>query len=116
MWKRFLCQVLRRGNHAYKLRMEHNAMFLECSHCGRRSEGWNWSPGYAQRGLAPLRLQLDELAPTNHVVRPSDAFNAEAWDAPSGSAKQLRLVLADESPWQRPSASPIYLSAPRVST
>jgi hypothetical protein len=115
MWKRFLCHVLRRGNHAYKLRMEHNAMFLECSHCGRRSEGWNWSPGYAQRGIVPLRLQLDEFATTNHVVRPPDTFDA-VWDAPYGSANQLRLALADESPWSKPSASPAYLSAPRVST
>jgi hypothetical protein len=111
MWKRFLCQVLRRGNHAYKLRMERNAMFLECSHCGRRSEGWNWSPGYVQRGIMPLRLRLDELATTNHVVRAPDE-----WDVPYRPPSQPRLVLADEPSWHKPAATPVYLSAPRVST
>jgi hypothetical protein len=38
MWNWFNCYVS--GRHDYGLSSHSGAMFLECTHCGRRSSGW----------------------------------------------------------------------------
>ena len=38
MWKWFSCYLS--GRHDYGIACEHGAMFLRCTHCGKRSAGW----------------------------------------------------------------------------
>lgn len=60
MWKFFACHVLR--NHTYEVRVQQGRVFLECSGCSRRTQGWNLINGSTARAGHALRLLLDESA------------------------------------------------------
>ena len=60
MWKFFACHVLR--NHTYEVRVQQGRVFLECSACSRRTQGWNLIKGSTTTARHALRLLLDESA------------------------------------------------------
>jgi hypothetical protein len=51
------------GRHDYKVSCEPGAIYLCCTHCGRRSNGWDLQH---QHGLQPAPVRVEESRP---VVR-----------------------------------------------
>jgi hypothetical protein len=47
------------GNHDYHVACEPGAIFLQCHHCGRRSDGWELQ---RERSLQDARMPMPEPA------------------------------------------------------
>ena len=58
MWKWFNCYLS--GRHNFGVSCEPGAIFLKCSHCGRRSPGWSVD----QKGHAPAPAPVKQAVAT----------------------------------------------------
>jgi hypothetical protein len=58
MWKWFNCYLS--GRHNFGVSCEPGAIFLKCSHCGRRSPGWSVD----QKGHAPAPAPVQQAVLT----------------------------------------------------
>src|SRR5215208_2321124 len=86
MWKFVRCRLFR--GHDFQMRRDPGALFLQCTHCGRRSEGWQLPEPRMKRSREPLRLLLAE---TESAVHAGHAIVCVAALLTPG---ELRLTLA----------------------
>lgn len=68
MWKFVRCRLLR--GHDFQLRRDPGALYLQCTHCGRRSEGWQLPEPRMKRSSDPLRLLLADAESAVHTGHP----------------------------------------------
>jgi len=66
MWKFFRCRLFR--GHDFQLRRDPGALFLQCTRCGQRSEGWQLPEPRMKRSREPLRLLLAETESAGHAI------------------------------------------------
>ena len=76
MWKWFNCYLS--GRHNFGVSCEPGAIFLKCSHCGRRSPGW----AFDQKGHVP--------APSTQI---SSSSSSPSIAAPKPKVKTTRRAL-----------------------
>ena len=72
MWNWFNCYLS--GRHEFGVSCEPGAIFLRCSHCGRRSPGWEMDTK-AHKAAAPPRITrgavvtaVSQTAPARHAA------------------------------------------------
>jgi hypothetical protein len=70
MWNWFNCYLS--GRHDYGMWCERGAMFLRCTHCGRRSHGWSVHENHA----APAS-KLHAATTVTAVARPAQVLPFE---------------------------------------
>jgi hypothetical protein len=68
MWRFVRCRLLR--GHDFQLRRDPGALYLQCTHCGQRSEGWQLPEPRLKRSREPLRLLFaeTEIASRSHPI------------------------------------------------
>jgi|KBSSwiStaDraftv2_1062776.scaffolds.fasta_scaffold01412_18 hypothetical protein len=69
MWKFLKCRLFR--GHDFQLRRDPGALFLQCTHCGQRSEGWQLPEPRLKRSREPLRLlfaETESAAQSAHTI------------------------------------------------
>jgi len=64
MWNWFNCYLS--GRHEFGVSCEPGAIFLKCSHCGRRSPGWAMDTKTHQPAPPP-RITRGAMATANHT-------------------------------------------------
>jgi hypothetical protein len=79
MWNWFNCYLS--GRHDYGMSCERGAMFLRCTHCGRRSPGWSVHADHSAAAsnvhTAPPASKVHTATTVTAVARPAQVLPFE---------------------------------------
>ena len=75
MWSLFNCYLS--GRHDYGMWCERGAMFLRCTHCGRRSPGWSVHANHSAAATNPPAAKVHAATTVTAVARPAQVLPFE---------------------------------------